>query len=1388
MLRKIKSRFKFVTVLPLLTALTWLEVNPSTVAQIAVGTNGSSMETFGSIPPAVRWSTRSIPGVAAAPESETDLDAFINGATNAANTVTAQSGNSSGDPPAAAATAQWSSSGYLITRPVGNAVTLLMASLTNASGLPLNSLRVKYDYTQKLNNSTVANEVIKGHRVYYNLSGTAGQWVPLGTFGNSFTTNIVQAIDFQINLSSIPWSAGAALYVLFADDNSNPGADAANAIDNFRVTNVVAVLAPVIATEPQSTSVAPGQPTTFSVGVQGAQPLFFQWRKNSNDLAGATNATYTIASAQIGDEGFYSVFVSNAFGTKTSAVASLAVGCFTPTALAGQMQDQSLASGATLTLNITATGTAPMAYQWYLNNAPISGATNQSYTKVAALDDSGTYYVRVSNCGGSQTSGRAHVGVAAPPYVLISLTNNIWKYEQSGSDLGTAWRAPNYDDSAWPSGRGILAQEDNAPGIPALTNTVLSLSDGNGARIPTYYFRMHFTLTNDLASIALVASNYFDDGVVVFLNGVEAFRYNIGFGPVVYNTLAPAANPAGEGVFIVSNLPPQLLLEGNNVLAAEIHQNSLTSADIAFGMQVNVVVLAPTVLRFTNQPADITIPEGRSATFTAAAAGNGAHYQWFKEGSPIPGATGLSLTLDNAALASAGNYALQASNVFGVVFSRLARLTVLNDLNPPALLAADWLDATHVNASFSEPLLLLTATNPANYSVSNTLGATLNLVSAALTNGTNVLLTIAGAADASANYILSAAGIADLPPAHSVMPLSAVPIARTVPLIAFDSSWFYYDPYGPPIDNFDPGANWKDENYDTSNWGYDAGAFSYSQNSTFVPPAPVSTTLGPTPGYTTYFRNGFTFALSPGGLGMKLRYAADDGVALYLNGADLLRFNLPPGTLTPQTLPLQGTNAVLVSALNVPIHLFRTGANLLAAELHQSAPSDTDKFFAMELIARAESLPTGPLLVLAGPTDTSVVENQIATFRVSSVAATSFQWRINDADVPGATNSTFSLGTVPLSLNGSQLRCLCAQASGSILTSNATLHVLPDIVRPEFLSAVANADNTLTLSFSKLLSAATAIDVGNYSVTNSAGTSVAVSAATLVNGTNVILTFAAPLAGRCAVVVSNVSDTAATPNAVAPGSAVTVGVDYFVAMDSAWKYLLINTNQLVQSTFMSPTYDDSAWLGPSNALLYVENALLPGPKNTLLSLFDSTGVNRINTYYFRQQWPTPMAGTNVTIRIRHIIDDGMILHLNGKEIYRFNMPPGPATAATQGTPNVGDALLLGPFDILNVTNFAAGTNVLAVEVHQNGAQSPDVVMGVELSVHVPGVRLPSVLEASSARLAITSWGNKFALSWGETGFTLEAAENVAGPWTGLTTSSPFFVPRTNSAAFFRLRQ
>lgn len=83
--------------------------------------------------------------------------------------------------------------------------------------------------------------------------------------------------------------------------------------------------APVITTQPQSISVAEGSPASFTVTASGSQPLSYQWRKNTNNISGATNSTYTIPAPTTNDEGNYSVVVTNSAGSATSNDAILTV-------------------------------------------------------------------------------------------------------------------------------------------------------------------------------------------------------------------------------------------------------------------------------------------------------------------------------------------------------------------------------------------------------------------------------------------------------------------------------------------------------------------------------------------------------------------------------------------------------------------------------------------------------------------------------------------------------------------------------------------------------------------------------------------------------------------------------------------------------------------------------------------------------------------------------------------------------------------------------------------------------------------------------------------------------------------------------------------------------
>ena len=172
-------------------------------------------------------------------------------------------------------------------------------------------------------------------------------------------------------------------------------------------------MVPTIASQPASQIVTAGQTATFSVMASGTAPLSYQWLKNSANIGGATAATYTTPPTLAGDNGAkFDVVVSNSAGSTSSTVATLTVNAaaVAPT-ITTQPANQSVTVGQTATFGVTATGTAPLSYQWQKNNANISGATAASYTTPStAMSDNGAKFdVIVSNATGSQTSSMVDV-------------------------------------------------------------------------------------------------------------------------------------------------------------------------------------------------------------------------------------------------------------------------------------------------------------------------------------------------------------------------------------------------------------------------------------------------------------------------------------------------------------------------------------------------------------------------------------------------------------------------------------------------------------------------------------------------------------------------------------------------------------------------------------------------------------------------------------------------------------------------------------------------------------------------------------------------------------------------------------------------------------------
>src|SRR5262249_30149016 len=160
------------------------------------------------------------------------------------------------------------------------------------------------------------------------------------------------------------------------------------------VATQISLAAPTITAQPANQTVNPGSSATFSVTATGTAPLRYQWRFNGGNIAGATTSSYTKTNVQPSDAGNYSVVITHTVGTATSANGVLAVN--TPPGITGQPQNQSVIAGNSATFNVTASGTAPLGYQWRFNGTDLAGATGSSFTRSnAQLSDAGNYTVVV---------------------------------------------------------------------------------------------------------------------------------------------------------------------------------------------------------------------------------------------------------------------------------------------------------------------------------------------------------------------------------------------------------------------------------------------------------------------------------------------------------------------------------------------------------------------------------------------------------------------------------------------------------------------------------------------------------------------------------------------------------------------------------------------------------------------------------------------------------------------------------------------------------------------------------------------------------------------------------------------------------------------------------
>ena len=134
---------------------------------------------------------------------------------------------------------------------------------------------------------------------------------------------------------------------------------------------------------------------------------------------------------------------------------------------------------------------------------------------------------------------------------ILIAAGSGWRYNDSGANLGTAWRMRAYNDASWLSGTAQLGYGDGDE------STIISYGSDPANRRITYYFRSSFAIT-DPSEIASLAVRFIrDDGCVIYVNGIEVARSNMPSGAVTYTTRASVAiGGADESAWLEAPIDP----------------------------------------------------------------------------------------------------------------------------------------------------------------------------------------------------------------------------------------------------------------------------------------------------------------------------------------------------------------------------------------------------------------------------------------------------------------------------------------------------------------------------------------------------------------------------------------------------------------------------------------------------------------------------------------------------------------------------------------------------------------------------------------------------------------------------------------------------------------
>lgn len=252
---------------------------------------------------------------------------------------------------------------------------------------------------------------------------------------------------------------------------------------------------------------------------------------------------------------------------------------------------------ATITWTTLAPATSELEYGPTLEFGARSGVQAELATShvvyLSGLTPDTDYFFRVHSSTSAESYVSRNFSFRTAGYgtaISVFGLEQVWRFK-GGAFQDLSWTAPDYEDSGWDgSGPGLLWTDVRAAGPnPAVEpkSTLIPVDPATGFPYLTYYFRTRFYLDGLGPAAALLFSGFIDDGAVFYLNGREMHRLRM---PEISTAETLASGFACDGdatcpdEFKISGALLDSLRPGENVLAVEVHNYNVRSADATFGL------------------------------------------------------------------------------------------------------------------------------------------------------------------------------------------------------------------------------------------------------------------------------------------------------------------------------------------------------------------------------------------------------------------------------------------------------------------------------------------------------------------------------------------------------------------------------------------------------------------------------------------------------------------------------------------------------------------------------------------------------------------------------------------------------------------------------------